>query len=62
MVLYNTVHVALTGFRGLAAPLVGAWLFSQVGLGSWVFGISSILGVLGLISMIWLHRQQRDAK
>ena len=62
VVLYNTVHVALTGFRGLAAPLVGAWLFSQVGLGSWVFGISSILGVLGLISMIWLHRQQRDAK
>ena len=54
VVLYNTVHVALTGFRGLAAPLVGAWLFSQVGLGSWVFGISSILGVLGLISMIWL--------
>ncbi len=57
VVLYNTVHVALTGFRGLAAPLVGAWLFSRTGLGSWVFGISSFLGVLGLISMVWLERR-----
>lgn len=61
VVLYNTVHVALTGFRGLAAPLLGAWLFSRTGLGSWVFGISSILGVLGLISMIWLHLKEKAA-
>ena len=62
VVLYNTVHVALTGFRGLAAPLLGAWLFSRAGLGSWVFGLSSILGVLGLISMVWLHLKEKATK
>ena len=60
VVLYNTVHVALAGFRGLFAPLAGAWLLSQAGLGSWVFGVSSILGVLGLISMVWLHLKEKD--
>ena len=62
VVLYNTVHVALTGFRGLAAPLVGAWLFSRTGLGSWVFGLSSLLGLLGLISMVWLHLKETEER
>ena len=56
--LYNSVHVALTGIRGLVAPLVGAWLYSQsgLGLGSWVFGISVLLGGLGLAGMLLQER------
>lgn len=52
--LYNSVHVALTGMRGLIAPLVGAWLFSAkgLGLGPWVFAISVALGALGFVGLV----------
>jgi MFS family permease len=53
--LYNSVHVALTGIRGLVAPLVGAWLYSArgLGLGPWVFAFSVLLGGVGFVGMIY---------
>lgn len=52
--LYNSVHVALTGLRGLVAPMVGAWLFVSAGLGPWVFAGSVLLAGIGLILMVYL--------
>ena len=52
--LYNSLHVVLTGFRGLLAPPIGAWLFGPMGLGSWVFAISVVLALVGMIAMMRL--------
>ncbi len=52
--LYNSLHVVLTGVRGLLAPPIGAWLFGPVGLGSWVFSISVALALVGMVGMMRL--------
>ena len=52
--LYNSVHVTLTGLRGLIAPFVGLLLFENLGWGSWVFGSSVVLSAVGMIFMIYL--------
>jgi hypothetical protein len=53
--LYNTVHVGLTGIRGLIAPLFGWYLYSDdgLGLGTGLFWVSSILSLFGAFLMLW---------
>ena len=34
------IHVFLTGLRGIAAPLLGMWLFSVIDWGVWVVAIA----------------------
>ncbi|MCH7988756.1 MAG: hypothetical protein IID46_06325, partial [Planctomycetes bacterium] len=53
--LYNTVHVGLTGIRGLIAPLIGLCLYSNkgLGLGSGLFWIASVLSLIGAVLMVW---------
>jgi hypothetical protein len=53
--LYNTVHVGLTGIRGLIAPLFGWYLYSNrgLGLGPGLFWIASILSLIGAVLMVW---------
>jgi hypothetical protein len=64
--LYNAVHVALTGVRGLIGPAVGLWLFvGQETIGEWqitgqdmgprVFLVSVVLSVIGLAVMLAMH-------
>jgi hypothetical protein len=64
--LYNAVHVAFTGVRGLIGPAVGLWLFvNQETIGQWqitgwnlgprVFVVSAVLSVIGLAIMMAMH-------
>lgn len=66
--LYNSIHVALTGLRGLVAPIVGVWIYGVslslgplqipgLGLGPVLFALSAGLSLCGTLFMMWLsHR------
>jgi len=65
--LYNSIHVALTGLRGMIAPMIGVWIYGSVlnlgplqisglGLGPTLFGISAGLSLCGALFMIWMTR------
>ncbi|MEE3373352.1 MAG: hypothetical protein VX346_28710, partial [Planctomycetota bacterium] len=65
--LYNSIHVALTGLRGLLAPLVGVLIYGStvvvgpltvpgLGLGPWLFGLSAALSLCGSVYMVWMTR------
>ena len=65
--LYNSIHVCLTGIRGLLAPIVGVWVYgasvgfgsiqiSGLGLGASLFGISAVLSLTGTGFMLWMAR------
>lgn len=66
--LYNSIHVCLTGIRGLLAPIFGVWAYGAtigfgsfelpgLGLGAGVFAISAVLSVVGAVFMLWMTRQ-----
>ncbi|MDD2564324.1 MAG: hypothetical protein PHU27_08930, partial [Salinivirgaceae bacterium] len=55
---YQSLHLSLTGFRAIFAPLIGVWFYELYGF-FWAF----MIGVLSLIiSIVWLlcsmHRHQ----
>lgn len=52
--LYNSIHVALTGLRGLIAPALGLWMYHPRGLnwGASVFWIAATLSMLGTAWML----------
>lgn len=65
--LYNSIHVGLTGLRGMIAPMIGVWLYGSVlnlgsvqvaglGLGPIIFAISSCLSLCGTLFMIGMAR------
>jgi len=65
--LYNSIHVGLTGMRGLIGPLVGVLIYGTavqlgplrvagLGLGPRLFGVSSLLSLVGAVFMIWMTR------
>jgi hypothetical protein len=52
---YQSIHLSLTGLRGLFAPLVGIAFFEMLGFtGTFMIGIFSLL--LAIIIMIWSYR------
>ncbi len=64
--LYNGLHVFLTGLRGMLGPVIGFLLVIDqrelgdvvvkgAGLGAWVFLISAILSLFGMIIMLIMH-------
>lgn len=52
--LYNTIHVHLTGLRGLTAPLIGLYLYRASGLdlGPRIFWVAAVLSLLGAVFML----------
>lgn len=52
--LYNAVHVALTGLRGLIAPVCGLYLISSegLGLGAGLFLVAVLLSLAGASVML----------
>jgi len=65
--LYTSVHVGLTGVRGMIAPIVGVALYGSsltifgvvlpgLGLGPFIFFISALLSLSGSCFMIYLSR------
>ncbi len=66
--LYNSIHVGLTGIRGLVAPIFGVWLYGEtmylgsmevngLGLGCVIFAISAGLSLCGTLFMLWMTRR-----
>ena len=66
--LYNSIHVALTGLRGMIAPIIGVLIYGSVlnlgplqisglGLGPILFALSSGLSLCGALFMIWMTRR-----
>ena len=57
---YQSIHVTLTGVRGLFAPLLGVFFYEQFGF-SWTFGIGIIALALSIILMFWSMKYRRTA-
>ena len=66
--LYNSIHVGLTGVRGLLAPILGVLLYGStltlgpvqipgLGLGPILFALSAGLSLCGTLFMSWLTRR-----
>ena len=58
---YMSVHVTLTGLRGLIAPILGIEVYMLLewfgpGLGAWTFGLATVLIVIGAIGFMFLGR------
>lgn len=48
--LYNSIHVGLTGVRGMIAPIVGLLIYREFGSIA-IFGTATVLSILGAIAM-----------
>jgi hypothetical protein len=56
--IYMGIHVSLTGMRGLIAPLLGVWLWGNIGLGMWAVAVGFASVSLTLFSA--MARHERD--
>lgn len=62
---YMGIHVTLTGVRGAIAPLLGMFLYTQLGgvsedgNGAWVFGVAAFISGLSGIGFNRLYRQMK---
>ena len=62
---YMGIHVTLTGVRGAIAPLLGMFLYTQLGgvndggAGAWVFAVAACVSALSGIGFNRLYRQMK---
>ena len=49
---YQSVHLTLTGMRGLFAPLLGVFFYEVFGF-TWTFGIAVFSLAMAIILMFW---------
>jgi hypothetical protein len=54
--MYQSVHVTMTGIRGLIAPVLGFSLLKILGLNSVFFVAAGFLGLASIMSMRDYHR------
>ena len=57
---YMSVHVMLTGLRGLIAPFVGVLLYEMLapsGHGGLIFSVTMMLNIVGAIGFLILNRK-----
>lgn len=63
--LYNSIHVGLTGLRGMLAPMIGVWIYGAsltlgplelpgLAAGPFLFALSSGLSLCGAAFMVWM--------
>jgi hypothetical protein len=55
--LYMGIHVSLTGFRGLVAPLCGMWLYQIMGWPVWLIALAFSLTSLSMYA--WMARREK---
>lgn len=63
--LYMSVHVTLTGVRGIIGPYLGVLIYESLrpsGNGGWVFGVSMALTMLGAIGFVLLRNIERQSQ
>jgi len=58
---YMSVHVSLTGFRGILAPFLGYWILSWVGFQAmaWISAGLVFLSIL-IFSSVWRHERLQN--
>ena len=59
---YMSVHVVLTGVRGILAPYLGVTLYEVLrpeGLEAWVFGVAALITGIGSFGFVILRRRER---
>lgn len=52
---YQSIHVSLTGFRGLFSPLIGVTIYEFLGF-SWTFGVAIFVLAVALILLLYSIR------
>lgn len=58
---YQSIHLFLTGTRGLFAPLLGILIYELLGFG-FTFGIAIFSVFISIIIMIWSYRKEKKMK
>ncbi len=63
--MYMTIHVTLTGIRGLLMPVIGVLVYQRLegtfpGQGVWAMLFPFSLSFLGSCWFVWLHVQRRN--
>jgi len=55
---YQSVHLSLTGLRGMFAPLLGVFFYEMIGYtGTFLIAMGALL--IGIIIMIWSYRREK---
>lgn len=57
---YQSVHVTLTGIRGLFAPLMGVFFYETLGF-TWTFGIGIVSLFVAILLMIWSMKNRQTS-
>lgn len=62
---YMSIHVTLTGLRGLTAPFVGVAIYNTLetrhpGSGSWVFALTLAITTTGALGFLYLATKLKD--
>ena len=58
---YQSVHLSLTGFRSIFAPLLGVFIYELAGF-TFTFSITIVILLLGMILMRWSYKRDSQAK
>ena len=61
--LYMSVHVTLTGVRGIIGPYIGVLIYEWLrpgGHGGWVFAVSVALTTIGALGFMYLNHARRQ--
>lgn len=54
---YQSIHISLTGVRGLFSPILGIWIFEQTGF-TFAFGVAMLSLV---VAMVFIHYSGKPA-
>ncbi|MGV6815205.1 MAG: hypothetical protein ACWA5W_09395, partial [Phycisphaerales bacterium] len=62
---YMSIHVTLTGLRGLTAPFVGVAIYNTLetrhpGSGSWIFALTLAITTTGALGFLYLATKLKD--
>lgn len=58
---YQSIHLSLTGFRGLFAPLIGIYFYELIGFAG-VFGIGVVSLLIAIILMFYSMKKEKMQK
>jgi hypothetical protein len=53
---YMGVHVMLTGLRGCMAPFIGAFLFQVDFIHRWIFAVTAVMSLVGMLGFMSMAR------
>jgi len=57
---YMSIHMSLTGLRGLFSPLLGIWIFEQTGF-TFTFGVAAVSLIVAMVYVYWSGKRRVSA-